>query len=88
MDGRADGQTDGQWTDGWLAGSVLFRGRERSSLTHIFLHHKPNNYKDKGVHFSSSLVLNCKSLKLGFSIKTPFKSPLGFVGKTNGNFIF
>lgn len=34
-----------------------------------------------------SLEFNYKSLELVFSIKTPFKSPPGFVGKTNGNFL-
>lgn len=60
---------------------------ESSSLTQVFLHHKSNNCKNEGVNFSSSLEPNCKSLELGFSIKIPFKSPLGFVNKTNGNFI-
>ena len=56
-------------------------------MTQVFLHHKSNNYKDEEVNFFSSLGFNCKSLELGFSIKIPFKSPLGFVNKTNGNFI-
>lgn len=60
---------------------------EGSSLTQVFLRHKSSNCKDEGVNFSSSLGFNCKSLELGFSIKIPFKSPLGFVNKTNGNFI-
>lgn len=55
-------------------------------MIQVFLPHKLSNYKDEGVFFSS-LGFNFKSLKLGFSIKTPFKSPLGFVNKTNGNVI-
>lgn len=61
---------------------------EGSSFTQVLLHHKSSNYKVEGVNFFSSVGFNCKSLELDFSIKTPFRSPLGFVNKTNGNFVF
>lgn len=56
-------------------------------MKQVFLHHTSNNYKDEEVNFFSSSGFNCKSLELDFSIKTLFKSPPGFVNKTNGNFI-
>lgn len=56
-------------------------------MTRVSLYHKSRNDADEEVIFFPSLAFHCKSLEQGFSIKTPFKSPLGFVSKTNGTFI-